>query len=68
MRDLTPATVSTSTNTQISLHVIDKTIQEQGKKLRELVQLFKNANIEPLSTYLLQSPKHKFEFPEHLSP
>jgi hypothetical protein len=43
----------------ISQHQIDHTIQQQCKDLHELLQLFKQAYTEPLSSFILQTPKHK---------
>jgi hypothetical protein len=35
---------------------IDQAIQQQGKELHELLRLFRQANTEPLATYILQTP------------
>jgi hypothetical protein len=43
----------------VSPQHIDKEIQDQGKEIHELLQLFKQANTEPLSSFILQTPKHK---------
>jgi hypothetical protein len=38
---------------------IDQAIQQQGKQLHELLQLFRQANTEPLASCILQTPKNK---------
>jgi hypothetical protein len=43
----------------ISPQIIDQDIQEQGKELHELLSLFKQANSEPLSAFVLQTPQQK---------
>jgi hypothetical protein len=40
---------------------IDKAIQKQGEDLHELLQMFKRANSEPLSSFILQTPKNKVQ-------
>jgi hypothetical protein len=38
---------------------IDQAIQQQGKELHELLQLFRQTNTEPLASCILQTPKNK---------
>jgi hypothetical protein len=42
-----------------SPHQIDEAIQDQGRDLHELLRIFKQANLEPLSSFILQTPKNK---------
>jgi hypothetical protein len=44
---------------QCSPHPIDQTIQKQGRDFHELLQLFKQTNTEPLSSFIMQTPTHK---------
>jgi hypothetical protein len=52
----------------VSPQHIDWVIQEQGSKLHELLQIFKETNTELLSTFVLQTPKHKEALPENHVP
>jgi hypothetical protein len=45
--------------TQHSPQQIDQTIQQQGKDPHELLQMFKHANAELLSSFILQTPTQK---------
>jgi hypothetical protein len=38
---------------------IENVNQEQGKNMHDLLQLFRQVNSEPLSSFVLQTPKHK---------
>jgi hypothetical protein len=38
---------------------IDQAIQQQGRDINELLQMFKQANSNPLSPFIMQTPKHK---------
>jgi hypothetical protein len=40
---------------------IDKAIQDQDKDLHDLLHMFKQANSKPLSSFILQTPKHKMD-------
>jgi hypothetical protein len=44
---------------------IDTAIQEQGKELHELLQLFKQSSSEPLSSFILQTPTKKINVDDH---
>jgi hypothetical protein len=39
--------------------LIDKAIQQQGRDLHQLLQMFKQVNSEPLSSFIMQTPKLK---------
>jgi hypothetical protein len=42
-----------------SPQLIDQAIQQQGRDLHQLLQMFKQSNSEPLSSFIMQTPKHK---------
>jgi hypothetical protein len=50
---------STEVADNISPKSIDVEIQRQGKELHELLQMFKQASTEPLSSFVLKTPIHK---------
>jgi hypothetical protein len=52
------ANVSPTASSLSPLH-IGSAIKEQGRDLHELLQMFRQANSEPLSSFILQIPKHK---------
>jgi hypothetical protein len=51
--------VSNENNNPPSPQCIDEAIQDQGRDLLQLLQLFKEANSDPLSSCILQTPKNK---------
>jgi hypothetical protein len=51
----------------INLQQIDQQIHKQGRDLQELLQPFKQANTEPMPSFILQMPKHKPEGPSKAS-
>jgi hypothetical protein len=53
------ANLSAENNNPPSPQCIDAAIQSQGKDLMQLLQMFKDASTDPLSSCTLQTPKHK---------
>jgi hypothetical protein len=52
----------------VSPQQIDMAIQKQGQDLHKLLQVFKQAATEPLSSFILQTLQHKSSEPKMKSP
>jgi hypothetical protein len=54
-----PPPTGESTPAPVSPILMDPGTQEQGHELQEMLRLFKQTTTSPLSSYILQTPKHK---------
>jgi hypothetical protein len=55
VKDISPQNINTSPT------VMDRSIQAEGQELQEVLRMFKQATTDPISTYLLQTPRNKVQ-------